>query len=89
MTASEKKPRQEPWQFQDAKARLSEVLDRANEEGPQFIKRRGGKGGVLLSDDEYLRLRQRGMTIAEALAGAPGELPWERDNRPVVPIDLE
>lgn len=94
MTTIERKPRtarerQEPWQFQDAKAKLSEVLDRANEEGPQFITRRGGKGGVLISDEEYRHLKQSKTTLADVFRKAPSEIPYVRDTRPVIPTDLE
>lgn len=89
MTVNPKKPQPETWQFQEAKAKLSEVFDRANDEGPQFITRRGGKGGVVLSQEEYIRLKQSKTTLADVFGKAPSELPYMRDNRPVIPTDLE
>jgi antitoxin Phd len=44
------------WPVQDAKARFSEML-RASEEGPQHITHRGEEKAVLLSAEEYRRLR--------------------------------
>jgi antitoxin Phd len=45
------------WQLQDAKARLGEVIQRAAAEGPQTITARGRPSAVLLSLEEYHRLR--------------------------------
>lgn len=44
------------WQLQDAKARFSEVIDTALENGPQIITRRGKDTAVLLSVEEWKRL---------------------------------
>jgi len=44
------------WPVQDAKARFSEML-RASEEGPQHITHRGEEKAVLVSAEEYRRLR--------------------------------
>ncbi len=41
------------WQVQEAKARLSELIDRAATEGPQTITRHGKPSAVLLSVEEY------------------------------------
>lgn len=46
------------WPVQDAKARFSELL-RASEKEPQHITHRGEEKAVLLSADEYRRLRQK------------------------------
>jgi prevent-host-death family protein len=45
-----------PWQLQEAKNKLSEVLDRAETEGPQTITRRGTAAAVVLSMKEYRKL---------------------------------
>lgn len=47
------------WQLQDAKARLSEVVKKAGEEGPQHITLHGEPAAVVLSEAEYRRLRKR------------------------------
>lgn len=44
------------WALQDAKAQLSEVVKRAEHEGPQFISVRGNPTVVVISQDEYLSL---------------------------------
>ena len=45
------------WQVQTAKAQFSEVFRRARAEGPQHITRQGKEGVVMISDEEYERLR--------------------------------
>jgi antitoxin Phd len=45
------------WQLQDAKARLSEVIKRAVNEGPQEITVRGEPTAVVLSAEEFRKLK--------------------------------
>jgi prevent-host-death family protein len=44
------------WQLQDAKNRLSEVVDTSLSNGPQIISRRGKNTAVLLSYGDYKKL---------------------------------
>lgn len=44
------------WQLQDAKARLSEVVKKAAQEGPQHITVHGEPAAVVLSEAAYQRL---------------------------------
>ncbi len=53
------------WQLQEAKARLSEVVDTAAKKGPQVITRRGVETAVLVSIQEWRRM----------FAPTPAELP--------------
>ncbi len=46
------------WQLQEAKARLSEVIKQASQEGPQTITMRGEPTAVVISINEYERLRR-------------------------------
>ena len=48
-----KGPSVRTWQVQDAKTRLSEVIERARSEGPQSITRHGKERAVVLSIEEY------------------------------------
>lgn len=41
------------WSLADAKAKLSEVVDRALREGPQHITRHGRPAVVVITEDEY------------------------------------
>lgn len=47
------------WQLQDAKNRLSEVVRKASDEGPQMITLRGDDAVVVLAAKEYARLTQK------------------------------
>ena len=47
------------WQLQDAKNRLSEVVRKAREEGPQVITLRGDDAVVVVDADQYQRLTRR------------------------------
>lgn len=44
------------WQVHDAKARFSEVIERAHAEGPQMITRHGAERAVVLSIEDYRAL---------------------------------
>ena len=61
------------WQIQEAKARFSEMVDRALKEGPQTVTRRGKAVVVLVPADEYRRLRTGGKSFKALLAAAPLE----------------
>jgi antitoxin Phd len=45
---------------QDAKARFSEMLERALSEGPQIVTKRGKEAAVLVSANEWRDLEARG-----------------------------
>jgi antitoxin Phd len=45
------------WPVYDAKARFSELLDAAINEGPQIVSRRGVETAVLVPIDEWERLK--------------------------------
>jgi len=47
------------WQLQDAKNRLSEVVRKASDEGPQVITLRGDDAVVVVAADEYARLTRK------------------------------
>jgi antitoxin Phd len=61
------------WQVQEAKARLSELLDRTLTEGPQTITRHGKAVAVMVPVEEYRRQRNRGKSLKALLASAPLE----------------
>ena len=44
------------WKLEDAKARFSELVRRAHDEGPQAVSVRGRRAVVILDADEYERL---------------------------------
>jgi antitoxin Phd len=47
------------WKLEDAKARFSELVRRANDEGPQTVTVRGREAAVVLSAEQYGKLRTR------------------------------
>jgi len=49
-------PHDREWQLQEAKNRLSQVVDLALHTGPQTITLRGKPSAVVISFDEYRRL---------------------------------
>jgi prevent-host-death family protein len=59
------------WSVADAKARLSEVIDRALSDGPQIITRKGRKTVVVVSAEEWERKTRRSGNLAEFFAGSP------------------
>ncbi len=72
------------WQMQDAKARLSEVVKRAELDGPQDITLHGRSVAVVLSRAAFERLSGQTATLvdfmqASPLAGLDDELVFERD----------
>jgi antitoxin Phd len=48
---------QRRWKLEDAKARFSELVRRAENEGPQAVTVRGREAAVLISARDYERLR--------------------------------
>jgi prevent-host-death family protein len=77
------------WQLADAKNKFSEVFNRAIDEGPQFVTRRGQEV-VVLSKDEYLRLTGEKPSFLDVLMSGPSleGLDLERDRSPMRDIDL-
>ena len=60
------------WQLQDAKNRLSEVVRKASDEGPQIITLRGEDAVVVLAADEYARIiRKPKLTLVNFLRKSP------------------
>lgn len=59
------------WQLQDAKARFSEVIKKAEAEGPQHITVRGAPTAVVLSEAEYERLVGTGGSLVEFMRRSP------------------
>ena len=60
------------WQLQDAKARFSEVVRRATDEGPQHVSVRGEPAAVVLSEQDYRQLTSKRPSLVDhILAGEP------------------
>lgn len=63
-------PSDATWTLARAKARLSEVIDRAQDE-PQTITRNGKPSAVVVSVEEWGRKTSRKGTLAEFLLHSP------------------
>jgi antitoxin Phd len=59
------------WQVQEAKTRLSEVIERARTEGPQTITRHGAARVVVLSIEDYNALTAHKPDFKAHLLGGP------------------
>jgi prevent-host-death family protein len=59
------------WQVQEAKTRLSEVIEKAYVEGPQTITRHGAARAVLLSVEDYRALVAHKPDLKSYLLGGP------------------
>jgi prevent-host-death family protein len=60
------------WQVYDAKARFSEFLDASLKNGPQIITRRGVEAAVLVSIDEWKKLRAQTRPSLKEILLNPG-----------------
>jgi antitoxin Phd len=59
------------WQLQEAKTRLSELIEEAHTKGPQIITRHGKERAVILSIAEYRSLTAHQPNLKEYLLGGP------------------
>ena len=59
------------WSVAQAKARLSEVIDRAREQGPQTITKMAALRVVVVSIEEWTRRTRRKGTLADFFAASP------------------
>ncbi len=59
------------WPVQEAKARFSELLEKAVKEGPQIVTKRGVETAVLVPVDQWRQLQQRARPTLKELLLAP------------------
>jgi len=64
-------PHDREWQLQEAKNRLSQVVDSALHDGPQTITLRGKPAAVVVSFDEYRRLTLPRTGLAQFFRQSP------------------
>lgn len=79
------------WQLQEAKARLSELIRTTLEQGPQEITVRGSAAVVVVSTEEFERLRRPRESFVQFIRRSPlygVELNLERDASPTRDIEL-
>lgn len=59
------------WTVAEAKAKLSEVIQKAEAEGPQKITKHGRTTAVVVSADQWEQKTKRKGNLAEFLAASP------------------
>ena len=59
------------WTVAEAKAKFSEIIERAMSEGPQTITRNGRTAAVVVGAEEWQRKTKRAGNLAEFFAGSP------------------
>ncbi|HEY5566090.1 MAG TPA: type II toxin-antitoxin system prevent-host-death family antitoxin [Gammaproteobacteria bacterium] len=61
----------ESWTVAEAKAKFSELIDRARSQGPQTVTRKGRSAVVVVSVEEWERKTRRTGNLAEFFAASP------------------
>lgn len=59
------------WTVAEAKAKFSEILERAMAEGPQTITKRGRTAAVMVGAEEWERKTKRAGNLAEFFGASP------------------
>lgn len=59
------------WTVAEAKAKFSELLEKANSEGPQKITKHGRTTAVVVAAEQWERKEDRKGNLAEFLASSP------------------
>lgn len=59
------------WTVAEAKAKFSELLHRAQSDGPQRITRHGRTTAIVVSENEWEQKKQRTGNLAEFLMNSP------------------
>ncbi len=79
-----------PWQLQEAKQKFSALVQRALDDGPQVVTRRGEEVVVVLSARDYRRMTQSAPDFADFLLSAPdlSQLEIERTDDPARAVEL-
>jgi antitoxin Phd len=55
------------WQLQEAKARFSKLVQKAIDEGPQTVTRRGQPAVVVLSAEQFELMKKRQIDLKDLL----------------------
>ena len=79
------------WQLQDAKNRFSQVAEEAATYGPQLVTKHGKDAVVILSMEEYQKLKKPEESLVDFLQSSPlkgAKLDLERDQDPGREVDL-
>jgi prevent-host-death family protein len=93
MTRKRSAPSRGSWALQDAKARFSEVVRKAKTDGPQRVTLHGREEVVIVSVDEYRRVKGEatGEALVKLMQDSPlGDVEFERlrEESPVRDVEL-
>ncbi len=73
------------WQLQEAKNKFSNLVDRAQQEGPQVVTRHGKEAVVVLSVEDYKKLAKPKLNLFKFMQKSPlggKNIDLERDKTP-------
>jgi antitoxin Phd len=70
MAETNQRPPDRTWQLQEAKAKLSELVEKALSQGPQRVTRHGKDSVIVISEREYWGVRER-PSLYETLRSSP------------------
>ena len=59
------------WGLAEAKAKFSDVVERARTQGPQHVSRNGKPAAVVVSAEEWARQTKPSMSLYEVFEGSP------------------
>ena len=78
------------WQLQAAKQHFSELVERARRDGPQVVTKHGKEAVVVVSVEEFDRLRGSEPSLIEFIRSAPDfdELDLDRARDRGRPVEL-
>ena len=79
------------WQLQEAKAKFSEVVKLANQEGPQEITMHGKPTAILISQKDFEKITKKKQSLVSFMRSSPlasVDIKLERDKSPAREIKL-
>lgn len=59
------------WQLQEAKNKFSNLVDKAQDEGPQFVTKHGKESVVILSIEDYQKITKPKSNLVKFLKSSP------------------
>ena len=63
--------RRQTWSLAEAKSQLSEIIRKAERDGPQTVTRHGRKAAVIVAAEDWDRRRKPKVNLAEFFARSP------------------
>ena len=77
------------WQLQEAKNKFSNLVERAQQEGPQVVTKHGKAAVVVLSVDDYKKITKPKENLAQFLQKSPlGDLELDLSRDKNAPRDV-